>query len=238
MDSSSPPQDHLELRRVRTAADHDAVYALRYRAYHAAGSLPGNATGRFSDAFDDGDHVITFLVLRGGVPVASTRTLVARDGQMSALTSFAAFAPFMTHYHSRQVLVEANRFVIDPPHQSSLDVLYALMKANVLRCELEGADVFVAGIRAEHQAFYRRVLHMRVVSPPFRYPGLTVEMSLMEVDFPVHIPAVRLRSPRLAVTPGELEAFLRTDQFPVSLPDGHDPVHPEPVALPDGADSR
>lgn len=204
----------IEIRRVRTDEDLDAVFALRYRAYHAAGSIPTNATRRFSDAFDRQAHVVTFLVLRGGHPVASTRTLATRGDHLEKLTVHAAFGAHMTHYQASQVVVEANRFVIEPEHQCSRELLYAIMKANVLRCELEQANVFVAGIRAEHMAFYRRVLRMRVASPPACYPGLSVEMSLMEVNYHQHIAAVRRSYPQLEVTHHDIDAFLTTDHLP------------------------
>ncbi len=45
------------------------------------------------------------------------------------------------------------------------------------------ADIGTATVRAEHQAFYRRVFMHKVLCPPRPYPTLTKPLSLMAVDF-------------------------------------------------------
>jgi len=44
------------------------------------------------------------------------------------------------------------------------------------------ADLMLAAVRAEHQAFYRRLWGCQVVCPPRPYPGLHSHISLMTCE--------------------------------------------------------
>jgi hypothetical protein len=50
-------------------------------------------------------------------------------------------------------------------------------------------------VRAEHQAFYRRVFLHRPISTPRIYPGLTKPICLMAVDYPAMSDKVFARYP-------------------------------------------
>jgi hypothetical protein len=45
------------------------------------------------------------------------------------------------------------------------------------------ADLMLAAVRAEHQAFYRRLWGNQVICPPRRYPGMDMAVGLMTCDY-------------------------------------------------------
>jgi hypothetical protein len=54
----------------------------------------------------------------------------------------------------------------------------------------------LASVRAEHQAFYRRIF-LHTLAPPRDYPGLIKPISLMAIDFPDQRDRVFARFPHL-----------------------------------------
>jgi hypothetical protein len=62
-------------------------------------------------------------------------------------------------------------------------------------CEHFHADIGLASVRTEHQAFYRRVFLHKPISAPRDYPGLTKPICLMAVDYPAMREKVFTRYP-------------------------------------------
>src|SRR6266404_3444792 len=67
-------------------------------------------------------------------------------------------------------------------------------------CGFFNADLGLATVRAEHQAFYRRVFMHKSLSPPSEYPGLVKPICLMAVDYPAMRDKVFARYPYLRST--------------------------------------
>ena len=69
-----------------------------------------------------------------------------------------------------------------------------------MACEYFNADIGLAIVRAEHQAFYRRVfLHETIAEPRF-FPGLLKPVGLMAADFPAMRDKVFERYPMMRST--------------------------------------
>ena len=63
---------------------------------------------------------------------------------------------------------------------------YVTLRLAYMACEYFNADLGLAIVRAEHQAFYRRVfLHETIAEPRF-FPGLLKPVGLMAANFPDH----------------------------------------------------
>ncbi|GGN43372.1 hypothetical protein GCM10010842_30800 [Deinococcus daejeonensis] len=179
---------------------------MRYRAYRSIQAIPENATAHFTDAFDKKPSSVTFLAYLGPTPIASTRTLCA-DGNFGDLTSSMAFHDVLERVvPANAVVVEANRFVVDPL-QADLGggVIWELFRAHLLRCVFEKADYFVAGVRAEHVTLYRRLMHLEVVSEPRVFPGLQTPMFLMVGDCRRDLERIFQERPHLRAAPDEFE---------------------------------
>ncbi|NTY02432.1 hypothetical protein [Deinococcus sp. JMULE3] len=200
----SLPGHQFSLSRVRTSGEWDIVARMRYRAYRSVQAIPEKADARFTDAFDEQPQAMTVLAHLGEVPVASTRTLCAR-GDLGGLTSSVAFHDVMRTIPADAVVVEANRFVADPV-QAHLGggAVWALFRAHLLRCAAVKADFFVAGVRAEHVALYRRLMHLEVVSEARIFPGLRTPMVLMVGDCRRDLERIFLERPHLR--PAQVEA--------------------------------
>ena len=62
------------------------------------------------------------------------------------------------------------------------------------------ADLLLASVRAEHQAFYKRVFGHEVLAPPRAYATLVKPLSLMASDYRLNHDAVNMRYPFLRST--------------------------------------
>ena len=82
-------------------------------------------------------------------------------------------------------LVDPTRFVADPgPAGAIAELPYLTVRIGHMAAEYFHADYVLATVRAEHQAFYRRVFGHTVICQPRPYPGLTKALSLMMLDYP------------------------------------------------------
>jgi hypothetical protein len=52
--------DRIDYRRADTAELREAIFRLRYQAYMRDGTITANASGTFSDHYDDTDNVYLF----------------------------------------------------------------------------------------------------------------------------------------------------------------------------------
>jgi hypothetical protein len=73
---------------------------------------------------------------------------------------------------------------------------YMTLRLAYVACEYFHADLGLASVRAEHQAFYRRVF-LHTISPPRDYPTLTKPICLMAIEFPGMRDKVFARYPHL-----------------------------------------
>jgi hypothetical protein len=81
-----------------------------------------------------------------------------------------------------KVIVESNRFVIDPKEVDSkylFKVPFRFIILNILKFD---ADYIITAVRPKHVPLYRRFLCMEPISEPKKYPGINVEMIMMAGD--------------------------------------------------------
>jgi hypothetical protein len=176
--------NHVDYRLVETAADKEDIYRLRYRAYLNEGAIVPRSDRRLADRFDDVPNSWIFGVYFDGALASSVRISIATP-DMPMTPAVDAF-PDLLEPQLRQgkVIVDPNRFVADPLRERKMPELpYFTLRLAYVACEYFNADLGVATVRAEHQAFYRRVFMHKVLCPPRPYPTLTKPLSLMAVDF-------------------------------------------------------
>lgn len=201
--------DGFTLSVARTPAELDVAAAIRYRAYRATGALPESASARFLDAFDQAPDARTVLVWHGDRPVAATRTLVSRDAARTDLTAALAFGDVIREViPPHAVVIEANRFVVDPDVAGmTRRAIWPMIRANLMRCAFEEGDYFVAALRPAHLAFYARVLRLSVASEERVYPGLRTGMHLMTADLHTQVPLIMAEFTALKATHVERAAL-------------------------------
>ena len=77
---------------------------------------------------------------------------------------------------------------------------YLTLRLAYMACEYFNADLGLAIVRAEHQAFYRRVFLHETIAEPRMFPGLLKPVGLMAADFPTMREKVFERYPMMRST--------------------------------------
>jgi hypothetical protein len=188
--------ERVDYRRAETAAEREAIYGLRYAAYLREGAIPASPSERFSDSLDETANALIFGVHVDGELASSIRLHVAspEQPQMPALNVFAdLLTPVIA---AGRTVIDPTRFVADRVASRRYpELCYVTTRLAWLASEFYKAHMLLATVRAEHQAFYRRVFGHRVICEPRHYPSLTKPISLMGLDFSLARDRVLQRHP-------------------------------------------
>jgi len=179
------PLEAVDYKLAETPADKEQIYRLRYRAYLREGTIEPNAAQMVQDHYDELPNSWNFGVYRDGVLMSSLRITVSSP-EMPTCPSLGVFPDLLGPEIAKgRVLVDPTRFVADPDREARCPELpYITLRLAYMACEYFAADVGLASVRAEHQAFYRRVFLHKSISEPRDYPSLTKPICLMAVDYP------------------------------------------------------
>lgn len=193
--------DQVDYRLAVTEEDKDAIYRLRYRAYLNEGAIEPNRDRKVTDRFDDLPNSWIFGVYFDGVLASSIRISVASP-ENADTPSVAVFPDLLEPLlKAGKIMVDPTRFVADPSREKRFPELpYMTLRLAYAACGYFNADLGLATVRVEHQAFYRRVFLHKPISPPRVYPGLVKPISLMSVDYPAMRDKVFARYPFLRST--------------------------------------
>jgi hypothetical protein len=186
----------VDYRRAETAEERDAIFRLRYAAYLREGAIPPNPGERFADALDDGDNAWILGVYVDGELASSIRLHVACR-QSPGLPALNVFADLLSpEIAAGKVVIDPTRFVADRAlSRRHPELCYVTTRLAVLASEYFHADLLLATVRAEHQAFYRRVFGHRLICEPRHYPSLSKPISLMALDYAMARERVVERNP-------------------------------------------
>ena len=100
-----------------------------------------------------------------------------------------------------EIIIDPTRFVADPEKAKRFPELpYVTLRLAYLACEYFNANIGLAIVRAEHQAFYRRVFMHETIAEPRFFPGLLKPVGLMAADFPAMREKVFQRYPMMRST--------------------------------------
>lgn len=211
--------DQVDYRLADTEAEKDAIYRLRYRAYLNEGAIEAHRDRKVTDRFDDMPNSWTFGVYFDGVLASSIRISVASPENPEA-PSVAVFPDLLKpELNAGKIIVDPTRFVADPARERRFPELpYMTLRLAYVACGFFNADLGLASVRAEHQAFYRRVFMHKSWSPPREYPGLLKPICLMAVDYPAMRDKVFARYPYLRSTFFERRMLFQRSSDQPSLP--------------------
>jgi len=178
----------IDCRRADTAADRESIFRLRYQAYLREGAISRNLSGRFSDAYDETPNAYLFGLYIDDELASSIRIHVVSKEHPASL-SLQAFPDIL------QPEIDAGKIIIDPTRFVADEALsrlhrglpYATLRLSMVAAEHFHADLVLAAVRAEHQAFYRRAFNQRVICEPRPYPNLTKPLSLMAIHYPTAV---------------------------------------------------
>lgn len=177
--------DRVDYRVVDAPDDRESIYQMRYRAYLRGGMIAPTEARRVSDRYDDAPNAWILGIHVDGELCASIRLQVlTSDGRTSLSTEF-----FGDILHPRldqgEVFVDPSHFVADPEKARRFPELpYLTVRLTYLACEYFNADTGLEMVRAEHQAFYRRLLLSETISEPRRFSCWNnKQVVLMASDF-------------------------------------------------------
>jgi hypothetical protein len=209
---------HVDYRLVETKMDKEEIYRLRYRAYLREGAVKESAEQRVTDQYDDLPNSWTFGVYFNGDLYSSVRISVLTP-EWRQSCSAEAFGEILHPLLDRgQIIIDPARFVADPGRVKRLPELpYLTLRLAYMACEYFKANLGLAIVRAEHQAFYRRVFLHETIAEPRIFPGLLKPVGLMAADFPAMKEKVFERYPIMRSTAFERRMLFERDADHSSL---------------------
>jgi hypothetical protein len=188
--------DRIDCRPPASGEEREAIFRLRYRAYLRDEGISPNSFKVFSDAYDEIGNVYLFGLYIDDELASSIRVHVASKERPECPTG-EVFPEFLQPLlDAGNVLVDTTRFVVDENLARLHRALpYATLRLSGMAAHQFHADYLLAAVRAEHQAFYRRVFRYTVVCEPRPYPMLTKPIGLMMVNYPNFVEPVHRRYP-------------------------------------------
>jgi hypothetical protein len=176
--------DRVDYRPIETPEEKDRIFLMRYRAYLDGGLILPSESQRVSDLYDDAPNAWTFGIYADGELCSSLRLhVLTSECRMSFATEL-----FGDVLHPRldqgEVFIDPARFVTDPEKAQRFPELpFLTLRLAYLACEHFNADTGIALVRAEHQAFYRRVFLHRTIAEPRSFPNVLKKVALMASGF-------------------------------------------------------
>jgi N-acyl amino acid synthase FeeM len=193
--------EQVDYRLAETSEEREEIYSLRYRAYLREGAIQESPLRRNTDQYDGLPNSWTFGVYVRGELYSSVRiSVLTSEWRLSCSTEI-----FGEMLHPRldrgEIIIDPSRFVADPDKAKRFPELpYVTLRLAYMACEYFNADLGLAIVRAEHQAFYRRVFLHETIAEPRMLPGLLKPVGLMAADFPALKEKVFERYPMMCST--------------------------------------
>jgi len=193
-----------EYRRADTDADREAIFQLRYNAYLKEGAIEPSFGRRYSDAYDDLDNAWIIGLHVDGELVSSFRLHIATS-EFPDMPANQVFRDYLDpEIAAGKTVIDPTRFVVDANAARLYPELpYLTVRIGHMAAEHFDADIVLATVRSEHQAFYKRVFGHTVVCDARPYPSLKKPISLMMLDYPAERDRIMRRYPFFASSAAE-----------------------------------
>lgn len=200
--------DRVSYKRAETDEDRAAAFHLRYDAYLREGAISPSFGRSYSDRYDDLDNAWIVGAYVDGRLASSFRLHVA-SADYPEMPANQVFGDFLQpHIAAGKTIIDPTRFVVDQEMAALVPELpYLTVRIGHMAAEYFAADIVLATVRAEHQAFYKRVFGHHTVCDPRPYPGLIKPISLMMLDYPAEREQIVRRYPFFRSTRAEQAAL-------------------------------
>lgn len=195
-DSLTRLLDRVDCRRADSAEERQAIFRLRYQAYLREEAIEPHVSELFFDPYDELANTYLFGVYLDDELASSIRIhVVSKDHPCSP--SVDAFHDILRpEIDAGKVVVDPSRFVTDERlARMHRGLPYITTRLCGMAARYFGAEHLLAAVRAEHQAFYRRIFNHRMICGPRAYPGLTKPLCLMTIHYPTVAEGVHRRYP-------------------------------------------
>jgi hypothetical protein len=177
--------ERVDYRLAETDEEREAIFRLRHEAYLREGAITADASGMVSDRFDETENVWIFGLHIDGRLATSIRIHVASKEQPYS-PSLDAFPEILgPEIAQGRVIVDPARFVADSEcARRHPELPYVTVRLGFVASAFFNADIGLAAVRKEHQAFYRRLFGLRMAAEARPFPGLIKPISLMMIHYP------------------------------------------------------
>jgi hypothetical protein len=178
----------FDVRIVTSAAERNACFALRFRAYErylAPSERPKN--GLYCDRFDEMPTTLVIGAFDGGRLIASMRLCFSRPSEPATTMPCGAHYPALAALKtaSTGALMEVSRVAIDPAltNMSYRTTLYAaLVRVGIIAAEGGEVSHILIGTLPSSEKFYRYMLGFERIGEPAVYPPGDFKISLLGGD--------------------------------------------------------
>ncbi|MGI9409325.1 MAG: N-acyl amino acid synthase FeeM domain-containing protein [Hyphomicrobiaceae bacterium] len=214
----------VDYRLATDPHDREEIFKLRYLAYRREESIPPNTSQVFSDDYDEKGNVGLYGVYIDGHLASSVRIHIATSSQ-PICPSLGPFEDVLgAELEADKIVVDSTRFVTDKALSQELTGLpHMALRLCWQAVEFVKADHFLAAVRPEHQAFYRRTFGHRLICPARTYPLLKTPICLMSVGYADAVDDVYRRYPFYRTTAFErrmlIANVLRREPVGPEIPD-------------------
>jgi hypothetical protein len=207
--------ERVDYRPIETPEDKDSLYLMRYRAYLHGGLILPSESQRVSDRYDNAPNALTFGIYVDGELCSSIRLHVLTSEQRTSYSTELFGDVLHPRLYRGEVFIDPARFVADPEKAQRFPELpYLTVRLVFLACEFFNADTGLALVRAEHQAFYRRVFLNETIAEPRAFPNVTKKVALMASDFRAVRERVLTRFPIMRSSAFERRMLFERDRQP------------------------
>jgi hypothetical protein len=172
----------IDCRPLDNDEDREAIARFRYHAYLREGSIASNSSETFSDVYDESENAWILGLYIDDELASSIRIHVASQ-HCPQCPSLEAFSDLLDpEIRAGKTIIDPTRFVTEPRLSRLHPGLpHVTLRLAWMAAEHFSAEHFVVAVRAEHQAFYKRIFGHRSICGPRPYPLLSKPITLMTV---------------------------------------------------------
>jgi hypothetical protein len=172
--------DFVEYRRADAEEDREPIYRLRYEAYKRDNNISAGFTANSGDAFDDAENCHVFGLYITGKLVSSVRVNIL-SWKNPVSPTMSIFSDLLEPRIKRgETFVDPSRFVIDTEARTVYpELVYATLRLVPMAARYFHSDYCLATVRPEHNAFYKKVFLLDLMSEPRLYPSLSKPVNML-----------------------------------------------------------
>jgi hypothetical protein len=194
----------VDARRADSDEQREAIFRLRYDAYRREGVISASPSATFSDSYDQTPNAYLIGLYIEGKLASSIRIHVASREYPDCPTLEVFPDILQPELDAGKIIIDPTRFVSDEGlSRLHVGLPYVTLRLCRLAAEYFHADLALAAVRPEHQAFYRRAFNYQLLCEPRPYPLLAKPVSLMAIRYPTASEVVHRRLPFLRSTYAE-----------------------------------
>lgn len=201
---AAPPAYAIEYRRCDLPEDLEAVFKLRYKAYHGNGLIPPNPVEMFRDVYDKSPNRHIFAVYCNGHMVSTIRLhVVTKETPVSP--TYDLFSDVLgPRIAAGETFIDPTRFAADPDWTPILRFLpQVTLRLAVAACAFYDVTSCLTMVREEHAGFYRRYFHANRIADPRAQPNALAECALFESRCDINMKRTIERFPIFESSPRE-----------------------------------